>query len=242
VADRCGERVERAEVSNATNYPPVLAGFRSAGVTTVVIAASSGVAGTASHSAASQGWFPEWFIPGGATSDIGADRTNSGQLANQQEWRAAFGITFDYRRGAFSEQPWYRAYREACGECAEPRADLSGLYDDFALLAYGIQAAGPKLSPPSFDRGLHAIPPKAADDPFRPAAYFAPGNYSFVKDAAEIWWDPAGISPGDSRPGCYRLVRDGVRSRAVDWTGDDADVFTGSPACQGNPQRPVNAS
>lgn len=240
LADRCGERPARAEVSNATHYSPVLAGFRSSGVTTVIISASSGVATNASHQAAAQGWFPEWFIAGGATSDIGADRTSSGQLANQQEWRAAFGITFDYRRAGFTEQPWYLAYREGCGQCVEPRADLSALYDDLVLLAYGIQAAGPKLSPSTFDRGLHAIPAKPADDPFRPAAYFSADNYSFVKDAAEIWWDPAGIAPGDSRPGCFRLVGDGLRSRAADWTGGDDALFSGSPACQGNPQRPVS--
>jgi hypothetical protein len=136
---------------------------------------------------------------------------------------------------------WYRAYRQGCGaSCPEPAATGSGggaptEYDTLQLLFTAIQLGGPRLTAASIDRGLHAIPEEGSSNPYRPAAYFAPGNFTFVKDATAIWWDPSGQPPGENTAGCYRLVRNGNRYRAGEWPAGDADITGGTnDPCQGD--------
>lgn len=226
--------------SGAQNHAAAVSAMRAAGVTTVLLATSGGSSAVLSQAASAQAWFPEFVTLGGGAVDRGNDRNPSGRTHASATWDRAFGITFDYRRGAIEDQPWFRAVREGCSACAEPRdVSIVRLYDAWALLMYGIQAAGPRLTLASIDRGMHALQQVRSNDPFRPAAYFAPGNYSFVKDAAEIWWDPVGAAPSSAAPGCYRLVDGGLRSRSVDWAGDDSRLFDpAASACQGDEYRP----
>ena len=210
-----------------------------ANVTTVIMVIGNTGQITAPNNATGIGYFPEWFIPSNAGS-LGADINFNGRTANSAQWGNAFGVTFDYRRDALANQPWYRAYREGCADCPEPRVGMQGVtfasanYDAFTMLFYGIQAAGPRLTVENLDKGLHAIPARPSDDPFRPAAYFAPGNYSFIKDAMAIWWDPSGQPPGGANPGCYRLPRQGLRARAGEWPAGDGDVKQPGSPCQGD--------
>jgi hypothetical protein len=156
---------------------------------------------------------------------------------NQTEWQQAVGITFDYRRDAEHTQWWYRAYREACPACSEPSASDGSyapeIYDTLQLLFTGIQLGGPRLTAQTIDRGLHAIPPTASPSPYRPAAYLVPGNWSYLKDAVGVWWDPRGQTPDAGAPGCYRLVAAGQRYRVGAWPSGDASVKAAGP-CQGD--------
>lgn len=212
--------------------------MQSDNVTTVVMMDGVGVSAAATTTATQQGWFPEWIVLGNSSID-GLDSNLNGRLQNQAQWTNAFGITVDYRRDAMAEQHWFRAYREGCPSCATPTTtagarDAPYLYDMFNMLFWGVQAAGPKLSPANLDRGLHAILPQGSSNPYKPAAYFAPGNYSFVKDAAAIWWDPAQRPPGSPETGCYRLPGDGRRLRSGEWETGDTSVRSDGP-CQGDP-------
>ena len=213
-----------------------VARMRSAGVTTVIVQEFLEAGIAAATSAATQaGWFPEWVIPG-ALSQRGLDSNYYARAAVPAQWANAFGITFDYRRDAAAEQPWYRAYREGCPACPDltptQAYPAAMTYEMLAMLFYGVQAAGPRLTPASLDKGMHAIPPNGSPDPYKPAAYFAPGNYSFVKDAMAIWWDPSGRSPGSTATGCYRLPDEGRRRRPGEWpVGDDVDQ---PGPCQGD--------
>ena len=168
-------------------------------------------------------WYPEWFI-GGTDADPADVR-----FQNQAVWRNAFGITYGRRRGPVEQQPWWEAFQEACPGCATTRGPtLPDAFDDLTLLMWGVQAAGPRLTAANLDRGLHAIEPRPSPDPYTPAVYFAPGNFSWVKDAAVVWWDEASQ--------CYRLVESGRRSRAADWrSGDDGIKGSGeaNQPCQG---------
>ena len=113
-------------------------------------------------------------------------------------------------------------------------SDMPLMYDVLNMLFWGIQASGPKLTPENLDRGLHAIPPGRSDDPYRPAAYFAPGNWTFVKDETSTWWDPTGQPAGSPRRGCYRLADGGLRYRAGEWKRGDGDLRAPGP-CQSDP-------
>jgi hypothetical protein len=143
----------------------------------------------------------------------------------------------DRRRGQLATQPEYAALREACPDCKNFAADDIYVYNRMLLLFTGIQAAGPRLTPSSFDQGLRALPPHPPGDPFAPTAYFGPGDHTFVKDKALAWWDASGQSPGlTSGPGCWRLVDDGHRYQAEEWLQrkDDSGIqqITPEQPCQ----------
>ena len=214
--------------------------FHQSGVTTVFIETGNIDFAVATQDATQQGYFPEWMVTGKPIPRLN-DVNFYGRVADQNQWRHAFGITTDYRRDAVHDQWWYRAFREGCPDCAEPTptgySSASFLYDQYSLLFRAIQAAGPRLTPQSADKGMHAIPPNGSPDPYRPAAYFSPGNYSYLKDSMAIWWDPSGVAPGANNPGCYRLPEDGKRYRTGEWRPGTDELFalTANQPCQGDP-------
>ena len=211
-----------------------MARMKAAQVSTI-IAIAPAACSSAARDATVQGYFPEWFIPGYDTGN-GHDTNAVAHTCDPSQWQHTFGLTFDYRRDAIRDQPWYRAFREGCPGCTEPAGGerLSDFYETLTMLFYGIQSAGPRLTPANLDKGLHAIPANGSPNPYKPAAYFAPGNYSFLKDAMEIWWDPQGQAPDDPAVGCYRLPNGGKRFRDGEWESGDQSIqrSDGSP-CQG---------
>jgi len=232
VRDMCD--IELAAMEEATD-PNTPSKMKAANVTTAVLFPNtSGVNILATNNAAKDGWFPEWVVPGDWVTR-GVDTNESARMLNSSQWRNAVGITFDYRRDHLTDQAWYRAYREGCPTCPEPAdPDAPWTYDSFTMMFYGIQAAGPRLTPQNFDKGMHAIPPDRSSSPYKPAAYFAPDNYTFIKDAAVIWWDPAGRAPGDPNPGCYRMSGAGTRFRVGEYTAGDQDIRGDGDPCQGS--------
>lgn len=237
---RCGITTTIAEANaGAANYAVASAAMRDAGVTTVIDVQQSGGSAVLSQQAASQGYLPEFFIPGGGGSDLGADTTSSGYTHDPRSWRGAFGFTFDRRRDARESQDFYRAHQEGCPDCTQFVGGASRMYDQMFLIFYAIQAAGPRLTAASVDKGMHAIEARGSSDPYKPSAYFSPGNYSFIKDAMEIWWDPTGQAPSGNQAGCYRLANQGARRRANEWAGDDTSVFNPADPCQGQKDRGV---
>ena len=210
------------------------AALRDQGVTTVIAMAPQSNFTTTTQHAARSGWFPEWFLPG-EPRVRGYDTNYYARLFNQAEWANAFGITFEYRRNAAREQLWYQAAREGCPDCGEPESLYAAvMYDTFSMLFYGIQSAGPRLTPANIDKGMHAIPQLGSPNPYKPAAYFGPGDYSFLKDAMEMWWDPSGTAPGDPVRGCYRLPNEGARFRSGEWSSGDNDIQKAGAPCQGS--------
>jgi len=105
------------------------------------------------------------------------------------------------------------------------------------MLFGAIQLAGPSLTPQSVDQGYHAIPERASTGPYVPALFFDPGDYTFVKDAAEEWWDPQGIPPATAGPsnraGCWRMTREGIRSLPGRWPPGDEVFRHASDPCTG---------
>ena len=235
----CG--LDITERDDSPTDPTQAARLRTLGITTVIAQMSNVPMVEATNTAASQGWFPEWVVPGDVILG-GIDTNGNARAVNQAEFAQAIGISFDIRRDALIDQPWYRAYHSGCPACSDPRgvaasnagaARLPTMYGYLSMVFYAIQAAGPRLTPQAIDKGLHAIPPQASIDPYRPASYFSPGNFSFMKDAMSLWWDPSGQAPGSAATGCYRLPNDGRRSRAGEWSAGDDDARGPGP-CQGD--------
>jgi len=201
-------------------------------VTTVIAIGTSENHLLWSNAGQQQGYQPEWVIPGSPVHS-GPDQNEIGRQMAPVFWRSTFGLSYDRYRGPRPEQQWFQAFREGCPSCTDVVDGRNGrLYDQLTLLFWGIQAAGPNLTPATIDRGLHAIPARRSEDPAVPAAYFAPGNYSWVKDGVAISWDGTGEEPGGQR-GCYRYARDGRRFRAGEWPRGDGDLFRTNRPCQG---------
>jgi hypothetical protein len=126
--------------------------------------------------------------------------------------------------GLQDEELCFLAHREADPDA--PRGDVIGaaceFYDDLFQLFTGIQVAGPRLGPTSIDKGYHAIPRIASINPKVPACFYNDGDYTCVKDAAPMFWDPDGKAPGASQNGCWRMPEGGKRYLTATWPPGDA--------------------
>lgn len=173
-------------------------------------------------------FYPEWIVAG----DNFIETMENGRAQDQDVWRNAWGITNLLREGNANEVPARRAYREA--EPSGPDSDedeAASVYRDYFLVFKSIQVAGPRLTPQSVDAGAHAIPRVRSYNPYVAACYYDAGDFSCVKDAAELYWDSDAPDP-DNDPdqrGCWRLVNGGVRYVAGSWPGKD-EAFVNTPA------------
>lgn len=204
-----------------TNAADNIAEFRRKGVTTILHLGGQEV--KHSRAAAEAGYFPEWVVLGdGETDGIG-----EAGFQNPLTWAHAWGTSFQIREDSAESTPAWQACKEANpsssrGDCNR----LRDLYRSHFMLFQAIQVAGPDLSPFSVDAGFHAIPRISSTNPFQAAFYFDPDDYTGVKDAHEIWWDPS-ANNGD---GCYRMVRGGKRYPAWTWEGGN-DVGNPNDKC-----------
>ena len=203
-----------------TEATQAVASFSSRDVTTVLYMGSEETRFSVAADAAR--YYPEIVVAG----DTYTDSFAQARLQNQNVWQNAWAQTFALRVNRVEDSPGYRAYKEG-----DPDGDANGvfiarfIYPDHFMLFQAIQVAGPKLTPEAIDEGFHAIPEKASVDPYIAAFFFDPGDYTSVKDAAEIWWDPNGRPIGaGATPGCWRMTNQGRRSLIGKWIGGD-DVF-----------------
>ena len=198
------------QADQSSDYPVQnMSAFVSAGVTTVIWA--GGYETRQSKAAANLNYRPEWFTAG----DGWMEGWQPNQYQEQSVWRYAWTVSTVVLEGPMQETPCFRAYLEAdpeiVAEDIEWMCNFYPLYVDLRQLFTGIQVAGPKLSPASMDKGFHAIPAVPSSSPAVPACYYDDADYTCVKDAMAMWWDPDATAPNSDAPGCYRAVLDGRR-------------------------------
>jgi hypothetical protein len=195
--------------------------FKDAGVTTVIWA--GGLETKQSQAAATLlpgGYRPEWVLAGDRLLE---SRDNAAQQ-EQSVWRHALVVSNVTLEGLQDEELCFLAHREADPDA--PRGDVIGaaceFYDDLFQLFTGIQVAGPRLGPTSIDKGYHAIPRIASTNPKVPACFYNDNDYTCVKDAVPMFWDPDGRAPGASQNGCWRMPENGKRYLTGTWPAGDA--------------------
>ena len=199
--------------------------MQSRGVTTIIWPIGSNTSGDdgCGHYFQSAGvslrYLPEVVVAGNGSSDD----TLSGQLSHQEFSRNQIFMSAFPRADEPGKTPCIYTAREA--EPDVPARDLENfgcaMYPGIRLIFTGIQVAGPKLDPASMDKGYHAIPDRPSTDPFVPACYFDPGDYTCIKDAQLVHWDPSGHAPGTTGGGCMRMVEQGKRYVAGGWPSRD---------------------
>ena len=198
------------QVDQSDDYPlQNMSAFAAEGITTIIWA--QGYETRQSKAAAQLNYRPEWFTAG----DGWMEGWQTSSYQDQSVWRHAWTVTTEVMQGPQQETPCYRAILEADPEMHP--TDISyvctfySYYVDYRQLFTGIQVAGPKLTPASMDKGFHAIPKIESSSPRVPACYYDPGDYTCVKDAMAMWWDPESTAPNSDTPGCYRAVLGGRR-------------------------------
>lgn len=204
-------------------------------VTTVICICNPGTLKDAYMPAATQqGFFPEWVVSGLIDQDL----DNSFHGAPPDQASHVFGLSFRDPVLARQDMPWYWAIKEV-----QPSSDPSGgrtyalmaRYEQLALLAAGIQMAGPNLTPKTFEAGLHkarfANPNAGAPPYFQAKVGFPGGRHTMADDATLFWYSPSEggtVDPGFPGAVCY--VRRGLRYTAPTFPSNDDGFFT--PPCR----------
>jgi hypothetical protein len=210
-----------------------IAAFRSQDVTTIIWA--KGYETLHTKAAASIQYRPEWIAAG----DGALEGYSSSGYQDQSVWQNAWVVSNVTLEPAYLQSRCGYALREA--DPAMPPIEvydgcsLRSYYNDFRQLFTGIQVAGPRLGPSSIDRGFRAIPEISSNDPSVPACFYEPGDYTCVKDAVAMWWDPVATAPGGTTNGCYRAPEKGRRFLTGQWPDTDvaARKNTADDPCNG---------
>ncbi len=112
-----------------------------------------------------------------------------------------------------------------------------GTYQMMLLLASGIQAAGPKLTPDTFAAGLQrtAFPNSGAGAaPYYQASVGFKDDHSMIDDEALLWWSanaPAyGTRTADVGGWCY--IDSGARWRLGTWPSREHSFFDRDKPCR----------
>ena len=195
-----------------------MADFQEKGVTTILW--MFGYETTFSRAAAAINYRPEWILTGDL---LFVEGNFNGQDQEQSVWRHAAQFTLMTKMGPLGESaPCRDAYLEVDPEIPRTGFDFTfacTFYEELRQLFTGIQVAGARLSANSMDKGYHAIPAIRSKDPSVPACFYAPGDYTCVKDGTIFYFDPDYQDENSlNTPGCWRLLDGGQRYTAGTWS------------------------
>ena len=199
----CGVKLAKrvSYAINVTTYESeaasIVAQMKVAGVTSVICYCDPIVPIFISDSAAAQDYYPEWFEPNYLDPQ--------GRLENQGEWAHAISDGGQYPTKAANEA--YQAFL-----LADPGARPRELYYDqayFTLLQLfvGLQAAGPDLTPVTFEKGMDSLPETALG--MMGHWQFGPGQFTPPADLQVGWWDPNATSDRDGGKGAWQSCEGG---------------------------------
>lgn len=207
--------------------------LKAAGVTSVLLQGDPYGPSSIMDEATAQGYFPEWVISGGVLLDI----TAFGRTFDQEQWSHAFGISTVPARTTPELAVSKVMYTWFTGE-DPPAPDSAGVLWQGAFLFFrGLQAAGPNLTPETFQAGLFSIDPgelkitsnytQYGDVPFW-TELGIDRDYNGPDDKGEIWWDAEATGPdelGRDGKGMVRYVEGGKRYLPDDWEGSEDHLF-----------------
>ncbi|MDP1795009.1 MAG: ABC transporter substrate-binding protein, partial [Acidimicrobiales bacterium] len=190
----------------------MVAQMKDAGVTTFVCWCDPIVPIFVTTQATQQDYWPEWLVSGTVLTDTDA----LGQLYDQDQWGHAFGHSFlnDF---AGSDNEAYRAYKSVRTD--EPANNYRLLYYPILQAFLGLQLAGPKLTPETYEQGMFSYTPSAGESG---RWDFGPGDYTATSDAREIYWDPNATSRANGKKGTWVTTLEGRRFKNNWPKGDPA--------------------
>jgi hypothetical protein len=215
---------------NVASNTAAMQQLKSDGVTSVIYLpwGGNGNQNSALLQAQQVSYFPEWVL-------LGVYNYNTAYMLRDPaaETGGAFGVGIWNKHAQLSLEPFHQAIVAAGGDPAQAGilSTARTLYQELMLLASGIQAAGPQLTPESFARGLHeaAFPnPGAGAAPFfQGTVGFEGGDPVMVKDYTAFWLDTrttgaaATNSKANNEEKAFCMVGRGLRWRADEWPRED---------------------
>ncbi len=232
------EREPGATDSSRTKERLILATMKQDGVTSVICVCRDSAYDFMIANNSQQDYQPEWIIPGG----IFASETRYEGLGTPTEHLLA--VAGANKIHPVRDEPWYWAVKEMDPNFiidwnAVWAWAVSKRYKGLLLLASGIQTAGPKLTPESFEAGLFKTkfpnPGCSAPPYFQACVGFGPGNHSMVSDMAMVWWDSTAL-PQDGQGGqgngdwCY--IERGVRYSVGQWPKEQPSFYDRTKPCR----------
>lgn len=225
---------------SAENQTNAVLSLKGANVTSVMCLCDLAYWAVLTDDAAGQAYFPEWLL-----SSFGGDDDNWAFhffQPNQEEAANTFGLSFNPRQWALTDDPMWWAWTQGCN-CNPGTVDWIDIYQAHLLyrsileLLSGIQMAGPNLTPTSFAHGLQntAFPDPVAPDPTAALhegfVDFFNGSHAMTTDAAEWWYSPTADGPYGSYgegAGTICYVNGGARHTITQWPRAPSPFFQGT--------------
>ncbi|MDQ1438529.1 MAG: hypothetical protein QOK43_2158 [Acidimicrobiaceae bacterium] len=222
----CDSEADVVEWSAGEQASAMLVGLRNDGVTSILYTGATPTLSTTIMPAATgQGYQPEWLI-----SNFGhQDDDDAATYFAPDQAQHVLGLQVYSKTLPNEDLPSTWALREA-----NP-AEYGGytnhwIYESLLVLASGIQMAGPRLTPETFQAGLFKTRfpnPGAGAAPYYQATVGFPGVHSFVQDLAPVWLSSSDKSVATARAPSYCYVFQGRRFKAG--TFPDALPFRQQP-------------
>jgi hypothetical protein len=208
----------------------IIARFREAGVTTLIIQTDPIAPSVFTQVATAQQWFPEWMLTGSTLTDT----TAFGRTYDQTQWAHAFGISQLGARTAPGVGGSSQLYEWFNGG-PPPANDSDGvIIPGPAIFFAGLQLAGPDLDVESMREGLLRLAPSDVRTITQPGfSYGEHGLYPTIDYAGidaftAVWWDPTVEGDDEiARPGSgmWRYVDGGKRYRLGEWNQPATPLF-----------------
>lgn len=184
-----------------------IAKMRQEGVTTISLTVGAAAAIGLMSFADAQAYYPEWVL----VNSYGIDINGGARLLPQTQMAQAFGMSGWEVPRPFPASECYRAYKSIDPANAPDEISCTLLYMSIEHTVNGIQMAGPKLTPKTFEQGLFAYGYRKPVERWAISGGYAPGDRSFVDTFGEVWWDATVTDPAGGEPGAWRWTNGAKR-------------------------------
>jgi hypothetical protein len=184
-------------VGDSADAPNMVAQFKSAGVTTVFCGCDPATIIYLTAAARRQDYRPEWVNIN--TSDP------YNRLADQAQWSHSLAGGHVPQAAAVDEAQV--AFRLAGGR-GSLVSSYASIYEPLLLLFDALQAAGPNLTPSSFEQGFASLPTSLPGGMYGQWR-FGQGTHDASSSFQVESWNPRAISPADGKAGAYQACNGG---------------------------------
>jgi hypothetical protein len=222
----------RGDATTAQEQAPVIATkLKQAGVTTVVLFTDVAMTNALMENATKQEWSPEWFFTGTVFQDLALlaraypveQSAHAFGISNVSPWVLPDPTPPPPQKSlTVSTNPLNWFWGESAGTSASATAG------HLTWLLTGIQAAGPHLTPKTFQQGLFSLPatggaaqgyPTGSMTAYGKAARLPYDEYlTSGLDFSPVWWDPETTGPSQGT---------GSEGMGVAWYTDGAKRYRG---------------
>jgi hypothetical protein len=189
--------------------------FKAAGATSILWFSDPIAPAYGTKAQRAQSWFPEEILAGSGLLDYDA----LAQTYDQSEWKHAFGPSDLGTTAPIMQVDAGRIWK-AEGKSGKPNASANLLTSYELAVTMGITAAGPKLTPLTFEYGLLTAPGydqwQKWHDPRLVYLDWGRNDYTGISDIREVYYNPNLKSPTNGRRGGYVPLRGGERYQLND--------------------------